>query len=254
MSLDPEGTPAEREARLRETYRLMLLRDLRGAEFLRLLRLAHSEGLLAESMQAAGLRVIPTVYRHYAALRHYGDSALISFWPTRGEQRRSPPSRILCTVTVTGVTVTGRNCRNSSTLRAVDLLAASFSDWSGLSRTEGRCAAARRAVLDRPDQSEVLQPRGRRRSLRRTEDARGEAADAEGRFVLRAVRRRPRPPEPDNVFANCRTRATMDFRSPRRSPLATKAVAQQGIFAEARVSTRGGGTLWNRPRPCQGKP
>lgn len=52
---DPEGSPEERETKLRETFRLMSVRDLRGAEFLRLLRLAHTEGLLAELMQAAAL-------------------------------------------------------------------------------------------------------------------------------------------------------------------------------------------------------
>src|SRR5271167_1225648 len=51
--VDPEGSAAEREARVRETYRLMSLRDLRDVEFLRLLRLAHSEGLLAELLKVA---------------------------------------------------------------------------------------------------------------------------------------------------------------------------------------------------------
>jgi hypothetical protein len=51
---DPEGSEEERAARVRETYRLMCVTALRGAEFLRLLRLAQTEGLLAELMQAAG--------------------------------------------------------------------------------------------------------------------------------------------------------------------------------------------------------
>jgi hypothetical protein len=41
-----------------ELVRLMDLRDLRGAEFLRLLRLAHAEGLLTELLQAAGCLVV----------------------------------------------------------------------------------------------------------------------------------------------------------------------------------------------------
>ena len=44
----------ERKAKIRETSRQMDLIDLRGAEFLRLLRLAHSEGLLPELLQAGG--------------------------------------------------------------------------------------------------------------------------------------------------------------------------------------------------------
>jgi len=77
---DPEGTPAEREARLRETYRLMLLKDLRGVEFLTLLRLAHTEGRLAESMRAAGLPVIPVVYR---ALRLDLEGKVRQLWESR---------------------------------------------------------------------------------------------------------------------------------------------------------------------------
>lgn len=54
MEYAPEGaTEAERWAQVQEQSRLNDLRDLRGAEFLRLLRLAHSEGLLAELMQDA---------------------------------------------------------------------------------------------------------------------------------------------------------------------------------------------------------
>jgi hypothetical protein len=41
-------TDAERAAELREQCRLNDLRDLRGPEFLRLVNLAHSEGLLDE--------------------------------------------------------------------------------------------------------------------------------------------------------------------------------------------------------------
>ena len=44
------ATDAERTAELREQIRLFDLRDLRGAEFLRLLNLAHTEGLLAEEL------------------------------------------------------------------------------------------------------------------------------------------------------------------------------------------------------------
>src|SRR5271163_4033836 len=49
------ATDAERTAELREQIRLFDLRDLRGAEFLRLLNLAHTEGLLAELIQASAL-------------------------------------------------------------------------------------------------------------------------------------------------------------------------------------------------------
>jgi len=49
-----EGTLDEDNTRLCETFRLMSLKGLRGAEFLRLLHLARSEGLLTELLQAAG--------------------------------------------------------------------------------------------------------------------------------------------------------------------------------------------------------
>jgi hypothetical protein len=42
------------EPKIREISRLMDLNDLRGVEFLRLLRLAHSGGLLPELLQAGG--------------------------------------------------------------------------------------------------------------------------------------------------------------------------------------------------------
>lgn len=66
--LDLEDSDEERAARLRETYRLMSLQDLRGAEFLRLLYLAHTEGLLAELMQAAGCCSRPMAYLRYASV------------------------------------------------------------------------------------------------------------------------------------------------------------------------------------------
>jgi len=53
MPVDPEGSEEDRNARVIETYRLMCVRDLRGAAFLRLLHLAHTEGLLVELMKAA---------------------------------------------------------------------------------------------------------------------------------------------------------------------------------------------------------
>jgi hypothetical protein len=58
-SIDPDGTESERRAEIRADYRLMCLQDLRGAEFLGLLHLAHTEGLLAELMQAAGCVASP---------------------------------------------------------------------------------------------------------------------------------------------------------------------------------------------------
>lgn len=54
MAFDPEGTPEERAEKVRNEFHFMSLADLRGAEFLRLLRLAHDEGLLAELMRVAG--------------------------------------------------------------------------------------------------------------------------------------------------------------------------------------------------------
>lgn len=47
------------QAELREDWRLRSLQDLRGDVFLGLLRLAHSEGLLTELMQAAGCVASP---------------------------------------------------------------------------------------------------------------------------------------------------------------------------------------------------
>src|SRR5215831_4295725 len=44
----------QRKSELRETFRLSDLQDVRGVEFLRLLRLAHSEGLLGEFLQDIG--------------------------------------------------------------------------------------------------------------------------------------------------------------------------------------------------------
>jgi hypothetical protein len=45
----------EREAEIQEIFRTNDLRDLRGHEFLRLLRLAHTEGLLVELLQDSGV-------------------------------------------------------------------------------------------------------------------------------------------------------------------------------------------------------
>ena len=69
MAYDPEGSPEERAAEVRETFHFMSLADLRGAEFLRLLRLAHTEGLLTELLQAAGCvghQAGSLAHRHFA--------------------------------------------------------------------------------------------------------------------------------------------------------------------------------------------
>jgi hypothetical protein len=70
--VDPEGSPDERAARLRETYRLMCVKDLKDVEFRNQLRLAHSEGLLIELMQAAEL---PLVQGGYLGHKHSEESA-----------------------------------------------------------------------------------------------------------------------------------------------------------------------------------
>ena len=57
MVEDADALEGRRE--IAELSRLMDLADVRGAEFRRLLRLAHTEGLLDELMQAAGCPVAP---------------------------------------------------------------------------------------------------------------------------------------------------------------------------------------------------
>jgi hypothetical protein len=73
--VDPEGSPAERAARLRETYRLMCVKDLKDVEFRNQLRLAHNEGLLIELMQAAEL---PLVQGGYLGHKHSDRGYLLS--------------------------------------------------------------------------------------------------------------------------------------------------------------------------------
>ena len=56
-----------------------------------------------------------------------------------------------------------------STDGAVDLLESLSFRPFGLVKDFSRSAAARRAVLDKPERSEILHPRGRRRNARRAE-------------------------------------------------------------------------------------
>ena len=67
MSFDPDiymtGTEEERNAALLEEFKFSLLADLRGDQFLRLLNLARTEGLLAELLQLSDCeryRVFPS--------------------------------------------------------------------------------------------------------------------------------------------------------------------------------------------------
>lgn len=57
MTVDPDiyvtGTEEQRNAALVEEFKVCLVSDLRGDQFLRLLNLARSEGLLVELLQLA---------------------------------------------------------------------------------------------------------------------------------------------------------------------------------------------------------